>query len=282
MLIHKLRTSTLYTLYSLCILYSTSCNYREATSLKKVSHNMKEAKSKGYTYRYLENDPLNTRIYTLSNGLEVYLSAYKAKPTIYTSIAVRAGGKFDPSTHTGLAHYLEHMLFKGTSDFGTLDWAKEKPLLDSLTQMFDEYAKLTDPEERKAYYAKIDSLSNQAATYAIPNEYDAMLTSIGATGTNAYTSEDRTVYINNIPSNYLESWLMIESNRFQQLVPRLFHTELETVYEEKNRTLDSDIRTVFEKLAEKLFPTHPYGTQTVIGTIDHLKNPSITEIKKYF
>ena len=272
--------------HNLCCVYllcSVACsNTTSSISSKKVSHHMKEATSHGYSYKYLENDPLNTRIYTLSNGLVVYLSDYKATPTIYTSIAVRAGGKFDPSTHTGLAHYLEHMLFKGTSDFGTMDWPKEKTLLDSLAHMFNEYTKLRDPEARKAFYKKIDQLSHQAATYAIPNEYDAMLASIGATGTNAYTSEDRTVYINDIPSNQLETWLIIEANRFQHLVPRLFHTELETVYEEKNRMLDSDVHTVFEKLSEQLFPTHPYGTQTVIGTIEHLKNPSITEIQKYF
>lgn len=248
----------------------------------QTDYNMKEGKHNGYTYQYATHDPLNTRIYTLSNGLEVYLSDYKAKPRIYTQIAVRAGGKFDPATHTGLAHYLEHMVFKGTSEFGTLDWDKEKPLLDSIEHMFEQYSRLKDPEERRSYYAQIDKVSGEAAQYAIPNEYDGMLSAIGATATNAYTTNDRTVYINDIPSNRLETWLHIEANRFRKLVPRLFHTELEAVYEEKNRSLDNDFWASFEKLYEKLFPNHPYGTQTVIGTIDHLKNPSITEIKKYF
>ena len=248
----------------------------------KTEYTMEESTSNGYTYKYVLNDPLNTRIYTLSNGLEVYLSDYKASPRIYTAIAVRAGGKFDPARYTGLAHYLEHMVFKGTSDFGTLDWEKEKVLLDSITRMFDYYGTLTDPEERKAYYAQIDKVSSETAKYSVANEYDNMLSSMGAKGTNAYTSSDRTVYINDIPSNQLDAWLEVEANRFQKLVPRLFHTELETVYEEKNRTLDSDGWTVFQTLQAKLFPNHPYGTQTVIGTIEHLKNPSISEIMKYF
>ena len=243
---------------------------------------MKEGTSNGYTYQYVPNDPLKTRIYTLKNGLEVYLSAYNATPRVYAAIAVRAGGKLDPVTHTGLAHYLEHMLFKGTWDFGTQDAAKEKVLLDSIERMFAHYQTLTDPEERRAYYTKIDKVSNEAAKYAIPNEYDRMLTSMGATGTNAYTSDDRTVYINNIPANQLATYLEVEANRFRTLVPRLFHTELETIYEEKNRGLDNDNVLSFETLLEKLFPNHPYGTQTVIGTVEHLKNPSITHIKKYF
>ena len=249
---------------------------------EKTEYTMKEGKSNGYTYKYSPNDPLNTRIYTLSNGLKVYMSDYKASPRIYTSIAVRAGGKFDPSTHTGLAHYLEHMLFKGTSEFGTTNWEKEKVLLDSITRMFDHYSTLTDSEERKAYYAQIDKVSNEAAKYAISNEYDGMLSAMGATGTNAYTASDRTVYVNDVPTNQLETWLEVEANRFQKLVPRLFHTELETVYEEKNRTLDNDLWTVFETLQSTLFPNHPYGTQSVIGTIEHLKNPSVSEIMKYF
>ena len=245
-------------------------------------YSMKEGTSNGYTYQYVPSDPLKTRIYTLKNGLDVYLSAYKATPRVYAAIAVRAGSKLDPATHTGLAHYLEHMLFKGTWDFGTQNAIKEKVLLDSIERMFAHYGALTDPEERRAYYTKIDTASNEAAKYAIPNEYDRMLTSMGATGTNAYTSSDRTVYTNSIPTNQLKTYLEVEANRFRTLVPRLFHTELETVYEEKNRGLDSDGIVAFEALLEKLFPNHPYGTQTVIGTVEHLKNPSITHIKKYF
>jgi zinc protease len=243
---------------------------------------LKTAESNGYSYEYADNDPLKVRIYTLKNGLKVYLSQYAAEPRIQTQIAVKAGGKNDPANNTGLAHYLEHIMFKGTADFGTLDWRKESPLLDSVENMFTHYGTLTDSIERVKYYKLIDKVSNEASKYAIANEYDKMVSEIGARGTNAYTSEDRTVYINDVPSNQLENWLQLEANRFKKIVPRLFHTELEAVYEEKNMSLDNDYWKTFEALYHNVFPKHQYGTQTVIGTIEHLKNPSITEIKKYF
>ncbi|MDH5383016.1 MAG: insulinase family protein, partial [Cyclobacteriaceae bacterium] len=195
---------------------------------------------------------------------------------------VRAGGRNDPADNTGLAHYLEHMMFKGNDKFGTLNYPGEKVLLDSIEWMFNEYAKLTDSVERKEWYAQIDEISGRAASYAIPNEYDKLIAGIGGKYLNAYTTNDRTVYTVDIPSNELNKFLEIEGTRFSKIVNRLFHTELEAVYEEKNRGLDSDGRKVFESLLGLLFEKHPYGTQTVIGTIDHLKNPSIIAIKDYF
>lgn len=236
----------------------------------------------GYTYETVEGDPINARIYTLKNGLKVYLSVYKDEPKIQTYVAIKAGSKSDPADATGLAHYLEHILFKGTSKIGTFDWAKEEPLLLEIEALYEKYRKTTDTTERTAIYEQIDSISGIAATYAIANEYDKLMSGIGATGTNAYTFFEQTVYINNIPSNQLEKWIEIEAERFGEVTPRLFHTELEAVYEEKNRGVDSDRRKVWESMLEGLFTKHQYGTQTTIGTVKHLQNPSITEIKKYF
>ncbi|MDG2059907.1 MAG: insulinase family protein [Flavobacteriales bacterium] len=235
-------------------------------------------------YEYVENDPLNARIYTLDNGLKVYLTSYADAPRVQTNIAVRAGSKNDPENATGLAHYLEHMLFKGTDVYGSLDYEKEKPLLDKIENLYEEYRsiEMTDTINRERVWAQIDSVSGEAAKFAIANEYDKMVTGLGAKGTNAYTSNEKTVYINDIPSNQIEKWLKLEAERFRYPVFRLFHTELETVYEEKNRGLDNDGRKMFEALLDGLFPTHQYGQQTTIGTIDHLKNPSLTEIRKYF
>ena len=243
---------------------------------------LKTGESGGYSYEYVTNDPLGARIYTLKNGLKVYLSRYDAAPRVYTQIAVKAGGKNDPANATGLAHYLEHIMFKGSNEFGTMDWDKEKVMLDSIEQMFEHYRTLTDSVARIDYYKLIDQYSNDAAKVAIASEFDKIISEFGARGTNAYTTEDRTVYINDIPSNQMDNWLQVEASRFRIIVPRLFHTELEAVYEEKNRGLDNDYWKSFEAMFEAAFKKHPYGTQTVIGTIDHLKNPSITEIKKYF
>ncbi len=252
------------------------------TGTAENSFETKFGSEDGYEYEYSTNDPTNTRIYTLQNGLKVYLSRYTDEPRIQVLIPVKAGSKFDPAENTGLAHYLEHMVFKGTSKFGTADWEKEKVYIDSIEQMFNQYATLTDQEERTEYYALIDEVSQQASSYAIPNEVDKMFAMIGGEGVNAYTAEDRTVYMTNIPSNEIERYLMIEQERFAEIVNRLFHTELETVYEEKNRSLDNDFYKTYETLLTCMFENHPYGTQTGIGTIEHLKNPSITEIKNYF
>jgi len=238
--------------------------------------------SGGYTYRSVNKDPMKSRFYTLKNGLTVILSVNKEMPRIQTIIATKAGSKTDPKSHTGLAHYLEHMLFKGTDRYGSLDWAKEKPLLDQIDGLYETYNSTRDEAARKQIYHQIDSVSGEAAKFAIANEYDKMMSMIGAQGTNAFTSFEQTAYINDIPSNQIDRWLAVEAERFRNPVLRIFHTELEAVYEEKNRSLDSDDDKVFELLFAKLFPHHNYGQQTTIGTIEHLKNPSLKEIRNYF
>lgn len=235
-----------------------------------------------HNFTVTKNDPYKVLQYKLSNGLKVYLSVNKDEPRISTNIAVNTGSKNDPSEVTGLAHYLEHMLFKGTSKMASLDWPKEKALLDQISAKYEEYRKTTDAVKRKAIYAEIDRLSGEAAKYVATNEYDQMIGQLGAKGTNAYTSLERTVYINDIPANELEKWMMIESERFGELTLRLFHTELEAVYEEFNRGMDSDGRQANQARMKALFPNHTYGTQTTIGTSDHLKNPSMVKIHEYF
>ena len=235
-----------------------------------------------YNYETVPNDPLKARIYTLDNGLKVYMTVNKETPRIQTYIAVRVGGKNDPAETTGLAHYFEHLMFKGTTNFGTQNYEIERPLLDQIEEQFEIYRKTTDSLERKAIYARIDSISYEASKYAIPNEYDKLMAAIGANGTNAYTSFDVTCYTEDIPSNQIDNWAKIQAERFENCVIRGFHTELETVYEEKNMSLTRDPRKVYEAVLSSLFPHHPYGTQTVLGTQEDLKNPSIKNIKEYY
>lgn len=226
-------------------------------------------------------DPLNTLQYTLPNGLKVFMSVNKDRPRIQTYIAVRVGGKNDPAETTGLAHYFEHLMFKGTEQFGTSDYAAEKPLLDQIEQLFEVYRVTTDSTARRNIYHQIDSISYLASQIAIPNEYDKLMALIGAEGTNAYTSYDVTCYVEDIPSNQLDTWARIQADRFEHPVLRGFHTELETIYEEKNMSLTQDGRKMSEAMLSTLFPHHPYGTQTVLGTQENLKNPSITNVKNY-
>lgn len=235
-----------------------------------------------YEYITVTHDENNVRIYTLKNGLKVFLAQNFISPRIQTFIPVRTGSNNDPSDNTGLAHYLEHMMFKGTSKIGTQNWEKEKVLLDQISELYEKHKAEQDPEKKKEIYKKIDEVSQEASQYAIANEYDKAISSLGASGTNAHTWFDETVYKNNIPNNELEKWLKIEKERFSEIVLRLFHTELESVYEEFNRAQDNDSRLVNYELMDALFPTHPNGQQTTLGKPEHLKNPSMKAIHKYF
>lgn len=258
------------------ILFIFSCGTdREYRKVIKTDKN-------GYSYEIVENDPIGLRVYTLKNGLKVYLAVNKNEPRIMTLITVKAGSTYDPADNTGLAHYLEHLMFKGTDEFGTIDWEKEKTYLQEISELYELHKKTENPAEKKRIYAKIDSISQIAAKYAIANEYDKMCALIGAKMTNAYTSNERTVYMNDIPSNELERWCILEKERFSKLVLRLFHTELETVYEEFNMYQDRDEVRANETLMRHLFPKHPYGQQTTIGKAEHLKNPSMINIENYF
>jgi len=234
-----------------------------------------------HQFKTVEGDPLHTKMYTLPNGLKIFMTVNKDQPRIQTYIAVRVGGKNDPAETTGLAHYFEHLMFKGTEQFGTSDYAKEKPMLDQIEALFEKYRHTTDSIERRRIYKQIDSVSYEASKIAIPNEYDKLMSAIGANGTNAYTSYDVTCYVEDIPSNQIDNWARIQADRFANPVIRGFHTELETIYEEKNMSLTKDNRKVYEATLTALFPDHPYGTQTVLGTQEDLKNPSITNVKNY-
>ncbi|RFZ95191.1 insulinase family protein [Mucilaginibacter conchicola] len=254
-----------------------------ATTLKAQSpYVWKTATSGGYTYKYVTGDPTHSRFYTLKNGLTVILSPTAKQPRIQAYIAVKAGSKTDPSDHTGLAHYLEHMMFKGTDKFGTLEWSKEKPLLDKIDDLYEQYNSTKDEGKRKEIYKEIDKTSGEAAKFAIANEYDKMMAAMGGQNSNAFTSFEQTVYTEDIPSSSIDKFLVMQAERFRAPVLRIFHTELEAVYEEKNRGLDSDPRKVQEALFAAMFPNNNYGKQTTIGTIEHLKNPSLKAIRKYY
>ena len=263
--------------FALLLLLSVAC---ESNAQNK--YQWKQASAGGYTYKYVTNDPIQARFYTLKNGLSVILTVNHKEPRITYRMAVRAGSNNDPKDHTGLAHYLEHLLFKGTDKYGTLDWAKEKPYLDKIDALYEQYGATKDAAARKAIYKTIDSISGIASSFAIANEYDKMMSNIGSQKTNAHTWVEETVYEEDIPSNAVDKFLAIQAERFRKPVLRLFHTELEAVYEEKNRWLDNDAAKVQENMMSGLFPTHNYGQQSTIGTVERLKNPSLVAIRNYY
>lgn len=220
--------------------------------------------------------------YVLENGFTVYLNEDKTAKEVFGAIVVKAGSKNDPADATGIAHYLEHLLFKGTNQLGTIDYQKEKLHLDSINFYYDLLGKITDKAERFRIQHLINNQSVEAAKYGLPTEFDKLIKSIGGTGLNAFTMNDITVYHNAFPGEQMEKWLELYSHRFQQPVFRSFQSELEVVYEEKNTDLDELDSKLIEEMNKHLFKFHPYGTQTTLGSVEHLKNPSLTKMYEYF
>ncbi|MEJ7596798.1 MAG: insulinase family protein [Kofleriaceae bacterium] len=228
----------------------------------------------------LPNDPMKVTIHKLSNGMTVYLAPDKEVPSFQAHVVVRAGSRHDPQQSTGLAHYLEHMVFKGSRELGTLDYAKEKPHVDRIAQL---YADLRKPGTDRAKILKeIDAETQAAAQYQIPNELDQLYDQIGITGLNAFTANDATVYISNVPNNRIAQWAKVEATRYSDPVWRLFWPELEAVYEEKNRSIDNPLWRVEETFLKTLFPKHGYGWSSGIGEIEHLKSPAYQDMEAFF
>ena len=227
-------------------------------------------------------DGLGVTTHRLANGMTVYISTDRKEPRFSAWIAVRAGSRHDPADSTGLAHYLEHMVFKGTDEIGTTNFAAEKVHLDAIAKLYDRLRASADEAERKEILAAIDRATQESARYGIANELDQIYAGLGVTGINAFTWHDMTVYIADVPSNRLAAWAEVEGERFRDPSFRLFFPELETVYEEKNKSLDSTGRRMGTALHRALYPDHPYGTQPTIGVVDHLKSPAYTDMVGFF
>ena len=193
----------------------------------------------------------------------------------------KIGSVDDPADKTGMAHYLEHLLFKGSEKLGTVDYDKEKELLEQIDSLYSQREKSSDPEERNQLYLEIDRLSGLAAKYAVPNDYARIMGALGATDTNAFTSYYLTCYVNSIPANELERFFAIEKDRFANPVFRGFHTELETVYEELNMSEDRPERRLMQFVMQKLYPEHPLSIP-IIGTRHDLRNPSPARVMDFY
>lgn len=225
---------------------------------------------------------LEVETYKLSNGLTVFLNEDHTSPNVMGAVVVKGGAQRDPSDATGIAHYFEHIMFKGTNKIGTIDYKKEKVYLDSIKLKYDELANIEDKDQQKKIQQEINTLSLKAAEYAIPNEFDKVISSIGGTGLNAYTSWENIVYYNQFPAEQIEKWLEIYCHRFENPVFRLFQSELETVYEEKNMSMDDFTYSFFQNYMKSFYKKSPYGQQTILGKIEHLKKPSLSKMEEYF
>ena len=217
--------------------------------------------------------------YTLSNGLTVWLNEDSSQPKVIGSIIVKAGAKDSPNT--GLAHYFEHIMFKGTDKIGTINYAEEKVWLDSISNKYDELAETSDEAMRLEIQKEINELSIKAADYVIPNEFNRLISQYGGTGLNAGTSWDFTMYFNTFSPQYITQWCEINSERLIYPVFRMFQSELETVYEEKNMYADMLGSQAAEKIIGEFFKPHPYQ-YPIIGSTENLKNPKLSEMEEFF
>lgn len=225
------------------------------------------------------SDSLEVKEIKLSNGLTVWLNEDHNQPKVFGAVLVKAGAKDCPDT--GIAHYFEHMMFKGTDKIGTIDYESEKVILDSIAVKYDELAVCKDEAARLEIQKEINRLSIEAARYAIPNEFDRLVSMFGGSQLNAGTSYDYTVYYNVFSPQYFAHWAELNSERLLNPVFRLFQSELETVYEEKNMYNDMMGMQTMERLTRHYFAPHPYAFP-IIGSTENLKNPQLTRMRKFF
>lgn len=218
----------------------------------------------------------------LDNGLKVYFSKNESQPNFYSEIVVKSGSSNDPADATGLAHYLEHLLFKGTNNLGTVNSTQEDIYQKQVEKLYVQLFHERDEVKEKEILKQIDQASVKGAQYVVFNEMSNLYNTLGASNLNAHTWVDETVYKVQMPKNYLKQWAQVEYDRFTNPVFRLFQWELEVVYEEKNRDMDNPDSRIWREIEKNLWAGHPYGDQSIIGTVEHLKNPPIHKVREYF
>lgn len=228
-----------------------------------------------------QDNSLKVETYTLSNGLTVYLNVDHTMPMVHGMVAVKGGSKRDPADATGIAHYFEHIMFKGTDQLGTIDYKSEKVYLDSIAVLYDSLGNTTNDKQRLTIQKEINRITIKSAQYAIPNEIDKILTGMGGKDINAQTGQELIAYYNSFPANQIEKWLEVYCHRFINPVFRLFQSELETVYEEKNMYADDAFSNLFEEFNRNFYKNTSYAIP-VIGLADDLKNPSLSKMADYF
>ena len=224
-------------------------------------------------------NPLQVIEKQLSNGMQVWLNEDHTRPQVFGAVVVKAGSKDSPNT--GIAHYFEHIMFKGTDKIGTVDYLSEKPWLDSIATKYDELANTKDAIRRSQIQKDINRLSRKAGEYAIPNEFETLIQKFGGTGLNAYTSTDETVYYNFFLPHYIDQWCELNSERLISPVFRLFQGELEAVYEEKNRASDDVFRSAMDDIQRHIFAGTPYA-YPIIGSTESIKNPQLSAMSEFY
>ena len=225
------------------------------------------------------NQALQVQELELSNGMKVWLNVDHSQPKVFGAVVVGAGAVDCPDT--GIAHYFEHIMFKGTDELGTVDYAAERVYLDSISMKYDQLSRTTDAKERKAIQHEINELNIKASQYAIPNEFNRLITKYGGSDLNAGTSYDFTFYHNTFSPQFIEQWCELNSHRLIHPVFRLFQGELETVYEEKNMYTDDPASMMLEQITGKFLAGTPYA-YPIVGSTENLKNPRQSDMEAFY
>ena len=229
----------------------------------------------------LSSSAQGLKSFRLPNGLSVFVWEDPNATEVFGMVACNVGSKDEPETHTGLAHYLEHLLFKGTQKIGALNWDKEASIYQQIIQEYDKMAVETDPVKKSEINKGINKLTVEASKVSLTNEFSSLTAGMGGFGLNAYTSYDQTVYFNAFPAGGVYKWLELNSERLINPVFRGFQTELETVFEEFNRSENNSNSQLSRLLFESMFPNHPYS-RPVLGHANHLKNPQLSVLIDFY
>ncbi len=226
--------------------------------------------------------------HTLKNGMKLLLVERHSSPTVSSWIRFRVGSVNEKSDERGIAHLLEHMLFKGTKSLGTTDYAQEKPLLDRIEQTAQEILKEKAKNSGKSndkttrLEDELARLESEASKFVIKDEFFELYSKNGGVGYNAFTGRDGTTYLINLPSNKLELWGAIESDRMRNAVFREFYTERSVVMEERRRSYEADPGSrLWELFIASSYMVHPYGEPT-IGWMSDIENLTRTKAERFF
>jgi predicted Zn-dependent peptidase len=221
-----------------------------------------------------------------ANGLKLLVVERHETPVVSAYITVGVGSVHETSETRGVAHLLEHMLFKGTKTLGTTDYVKEKPLLESIERVGERLDALrlqgkATPEQIAATEKELAALQAEHKQYVVKDVFSNLYSENGGVGYNAFTSKDLTTYLISLPSNKLELWALLESDRMRSPVLREFYTERDVIREERRRSYDTNpSRRHYEKLVTTAFTVHPYRNP-IIGWHSDIANLSPKKTREF-
>jgi len=224
--------------------------------------------------------------FTLDNGLKVLVLERAGSPTFAAHISFKVGSVEESSGHTGAAHMLEHMLFKGTTSLGTLDWRKERPLLDKVNRLGDALDKARlrgeNADALKKLEAELAAAQAEQKTYIESEVYSRLYQAEGGVGFNAGTSKDTTNYIIRLPVEKLRLWAEIESQRLKDAVFREYYSERDVVREERRSSYENQPSgKLYERFLAAAFIAHPYGWP-IIGWESDLATLPLSEMERFY